>query len=123
MAMLYAPGAKNEPPHSKYVRYWKDADLLGGDIRYIRQYAPHDLAGKVVITNTTTESDIALLRERRVRTVLTTTPRYDGRSFGVNAMEAMLTAYAGKGRPLTMPELDALIDELDLRPALRTLNE
>lgn len=33
----------------------------------------------------------------------------DDRSFGTNTMEAMLTAYAGKGRQLPDEELNALI--------------
>jgi hypothetical protein len=69
-----------------------------------------------VITNTTTAEDIQLLRDRGVHTVITTTPRYEGRSFGTNLMEAALTAYAGQGRPLSDAELNGLIDELDLRP-------
>jgi len=51
-----------------------------------------------------------------VKRVITTTPRYDGRSFGTNMLEAALTAYAGKGRRLTDDELNGLIDELGLRP-------
>jgi hypothetical protein len=35
----------------------------------------------------------------------------------------MLTAYAGKGRALTDAELNALIDELALRPTVQVLNE
>jgi hypothetical protein len=38
-------------------------------------------------------------------------------------MEAALTAYAGKGRPLSDAELNALMDELDLRPSVQRLNE
>ena len=49
--------------------------------------------------------NIALLKERGVKTVVTFTPRYDGRSFGINLTEAMLTAYAGKGWRLSSDEL------------------
>jgi len=80
------------------------------------------LSGKTVITNTTTEENVEFLRERGVRLMITTTPRYDGRSFGTNMMEAALTAYAGVGRPLNDDELNALIDELDLRPSVQVLN-
>jgi len=38
-------------------------------------------------------------------------------------MEATLTAYAGKGHPLTDAELNGLVDELDLRPSVQQLNE
>ena len=90
-------------------------------MHYIQKYAPHDMRGKFVITNTTTEEDIQVLKNRGVSKVLTTTPRYDGRSFGVNMMEGVLTAYAGLGRQLSIQELNALIDELDLRPSLQVL--
>ena len=37
-------------------------------------------------------------------------------------MEAALTAYADKGRTLTDLELNRLIDELELRPTVQSLN-
>ena len=55
-------------------------------------------------------------------TLITTTPRLDGRSFGTNVLEAALIAYAGKGRVLTDAELTALVDELGLGPTVQTLN-
>ena len=64
----------------------------------MRKYMPANLKGKTIVTNTTTEDNITLLKERGVKAVITTTPRYDGRTFGANMTEAMLTAYAGKGR-------------------------
>ena len=91
-------------------------------MHYIRKYSGDNLQGKFVITNTTTEENRELLRKRGAARVLTTTPRYEGRSFGVNMMEGMLTAYACKGRPLSIPELDELIDELEIRPTLEVLN-
>jgi len=122
LSMLLPPGAKEESVHPKFEEYWREADLIAGDLHYIRKYSPPDLHGKVVITNTTTEENILMLKERGVKTVFTTTPRYDGRSFGINMMEAVLTAYAGKNRPLSMAELDQLIDELDLRPNMQNLS-
>jgi len=105
----------------KFPEYWKAADLIAGDMLFIRKYSIEDLSGKTVITNTTTPDNIELLRARGVRTVITTTPRYEGRTFGTNMMEAALTAYAGKGRPLSETELNALIDELELRPTVLRL--
>ncbi len=115
MSMLFygSGGAEHEP---KYEKYFVASDLLAGDFLFMRKYLPEDLTGKTVVTNTTTEDNIALFKARGVRTVITTTPRYDGRSFGTNMMEAALTAYAGKGRRLTDEELNGLIDELGLRP-------
>jgi hypothetical protein len=115
MSMLFygSSGAEQEP---KYTRFFKESDLLAGDFLFMRKYMPNDLRGKTLITNTTTEENIQLLRDRGVKRVITTTPRYEGRSFGTNMMEAALTAYAGKGRALTDAELNVLIDELELRP-------
>ncbi len=121
MSMIFygSDGAEHKP---KYTRYFENSDLLAGDFLFMRKYMPHNLEGKTIITNTTTEADILVLRERGVGTLITTTPRYEGRSFGTNTMEAALTAYAGKDRPLTDDELNYLIDELELRPSVQTLN-
>jgi hypothetical protein len=122
MSMLFygSGGAESEP---KYQRYWEESDLLAGDFLFMRKYLPDDISGKTVITNTTTPENIEFLRARGVRIVMTTTPRFEGRSFGTNMMEAALTAYAGKGRMLSDAELNGLIDELDLRPSVQRLNE
>jgi len=122
MSMLFygSGGTEAEP---KYQRYWQEADLIAGDFLFMRKYLPDDLTGKTVITNTTTPENIELLQARGVRQVITTTPRFEGRSFGTNLMEAALTAYAGQGRPLSDAELNALIDELDLRPSVQQFNE
>jgi len=121
MSMLFygSSGAVREP---KYLKFWRESDLLAGDFLFMRKYVADDLSGKTVITNTTTENNLEFLRERGVHRVITTTPRYAGRSFGTNLMEAALTAYAGKGRSLTDNELNDLIDELDLRPTVTLFN-
>lgn len=115
MSMLFygSSGTEYEP---KYTRYWQEADLIAGDFLFMKKHMPEDLSGKTVVTNTTTADNVTLLRERGVKRLLTSTPRYDGRSFGTNMMEAALTAYAGKGRVLTHAELNTLIDALGLKP-------
>ena len=120
MDMLFygSDGAEHKP---KYVKYFEKSDLIAGDFLFMRKYMPARLDGKTVVTNTTTEDNIETLRQRGVKTVITSTPRYDGRSFGTNMMEAVLTAYAGKGRRLTDDELNGLIDELGLRPEVMRL--
>jgi hypothetical protein len=122
MSMLFY-GSGGEEPEPKYQRYWEEADLIAGDFLFMRKYLPENLTDKTVITNTTTAENVELLRARGVRQVITTTPRYKGRSFGTNLLEAALTAYVGKGRPLSDAELNALIDELDLRPSVQRMNE
>ena len=123
MSMLFYGSEGTEKEYEpKYHRFWEQSDLLAGDFMFMKKYLPEDLQGKWVVTNTTTADNVEMLRARGVRLVITTTPRYEGRSFGTNAMEAALTAYAGKGRPLTEGELNELIDELDLRPTVEWLN-
>jgi hypothetical protein len=120
MSMIFygSDGAEHEP---KYTKYFEESDLIAGDFLFMRKYMPKDLSGKTIVTNTTTEDNIALLKERGVKTVITTTPRFDGRSFGTNMNEAMLTAYAGKGRRLSDDELNELIDTLGIKPTVLQL--
>jgi hypothetical protein len=117
MSMIFygSSGAEQEP---KYSKYFESSDLLAGDYLFMRKYMPLDISGKTIITNTTTSDNIELLRTRGAKMIITTTPRYEGRSFGTNMLEAALTAYAGKDRPLTEKELNSLINELELRPTV-----
>jgi len=117
MSMIFygSDGAEQEP---KYTKYFEESDLLAGDFLFMRKYMPLDISGKTIITNTTTDDNIELLRQRGAKMVITTTPRYEGRSFGTNMLEAALTAYAGKGRSLSDAELNTLIDELQLKPTV-----
>jgi len=120
MNMLFygSDGAEQEP---KYVKYFEGSDLIAGDFLFMRKYMPRRMDGKTVVTNTTTEENIELLRSRGVKQVITTTPRYEGRSFGTNMMEAALAAYAGLGRRLTDDELNELIEEIGVRPEMMML--
>jgi len=120
MSMIfYGSGGVEHKP--KYVKYFENSDLVAGDFLFMRKYMPERMDGKTVVTNTTTEENIKLLKERGVKTVITTTPRYEGRSFGTNMMEAALTAYAGKNRRLTDEELNRLIDDLEISPSVMEL--
>lgn len=122
ISMLYPTGANQDINLPKYEEWFNYGPVIAGDFLYIRRYMPFDLAGKVIITNTTTESDMRLLQSRGAAYLITTTPRLDGRSFGTNLLEAALIAYAGLGRPLSDGELLNLLHELALRPAIQKLN-
>lgn len=114
--VLYPTGASQERIVPRYEKHFAAADLIAGDFHYIRRHLPDDLRDKTVLTNTTTEADVELLRGRGARALITTTPRVDGRSFGTNMIEAALTARAGFGRTLTDDELSVAVKECDLRP-------
>jgi len=119
---IYPVGEKQEERKPKYPKYFKEATVIAGDFNYIKRYMPDDMQGKIVVTNTTTPDDVALLRKCGVKYLITTTPVLDGRSFGTNMMEAALVAIAGKNRRLTWPELTELLDKLGFEPQLQELN-
>ncbi len=88
---------------------------------YIKKHIPEDMEGKVILTNTTTPEDIEFMRRRGIRYLVTSTPVYEGRSFGTNALEAALVAAAGKERALTPEELEELVRELKIESEVREL--
>jgi hypothetical protein len=121
ISILYPTGDKQNEIVPKYGKWYAWATVLAGDCNYIKRHMPDDLSGKVIVTNTTTPHDMALFAERGIKHVVTTTPQLDGRSFGTNMMEAALTAVAGKNRPLTLAELDGMLQELNMKPTLHQL--
>jgi hypothetical protein len=121
ISVLYPTGEKQDEIIPKFTKYYDWATVIAGDCHYIKRHMPDDLSGKVIVTNTTTENDMALFKERGVKTVVTTTPVLEGRSFGTNMMEAALTAIAGKERPLTFSELETMLATLNLKPTIHTL--
>ncbi len=123
LSMLYPTGSKQQEIVPRFGRWYRWASVIAGDFNYIKRHIPERLDGKVIVTNTTTEADIELLRARGVRYLVTSTPRLGGRTFGTNVMEALLTALAGKGRPLTPDELQEMMRIVDITPTITCLNE
>ncbi|MFQ5576574.1 MAG: quinate 5-dehydrogenase [Anaerolineae bacterium] len=122
ISMLYPTGQSQDTITPKYEKWFDYGPVIAGDFLYIRKHLPADLSGRMIVTNTTTTADVGLLRERGLRYLVTTTPVFEGRSFGTNMLEAALTACAGKGRPLNPAELTAMLDDLHIGPTLQTLN-
>ena len=60
------------------------------------------------------------MSKRGARLLITTTPSFDGRSFGTNVMEAVLVAYHG-GVALTPEEYMADLNALGWTPTVREL--
>lgn len=119
---VYPTGEKQEKRTPKWEKYYKWATVIAGDCHYIKRCMPDNLQGKVIVTNTTTTEDVEAFRIAGVKYLFTTTPVLDGRSFGTNMMEAALVAVAGKGRPLSWPELTEMIDRLGFEPQMQELN-
>jgi hypothetical protein len=123
ISVLYPTGDKQDKIVPKFTKWYEWATVIGGDCHYIKRHMPDNLAGKVIVTNTTTPKDMQMFRQRGVTHVLTTTPVLDGRSFGTNMMEAALTAVSGKNRPLTDAELNEILAQLKLKPTVHNLEE
>jgi hypothetical protein len=84
---------------SKHSQLYRDNDIIAGDYKYVRKYMPREMAGKWIVTNTTTPEDVEFLKGRGVELLITSTPRLEGRSFGTNMIEATMVALDGaKGR-------------------------
>ena len=119
---VYPTGEKQEVRAPKWERYYNWASVVAGDCHYVRRHMPEKLEGKVIATNTTTPEDVELFRQAGVRHLVTSTPVFEGRSFGTNMLEAALVAVAGKGRALTHDELALMLGQLGMEPQLQTLN-
>lgn len=119
---VYPTGEKQEERKPKHVNLFQWATVTAGDCHYIKRYMPDNMQGKVIVTNTTTQTDVELFRKCGVKYLATATPVLEGRSFGTNMMEAALIAISGKERVLTHDELSELLDQLNFEPQIQELN-
>jgi GNAT superfamily N-acetyltransferase len=115
---FYPTGKKQDrAPQPKYPEYYAQAAIIAGDFHFMRQFMPDRLDGKIVLTNTLTERDVEELRARGVARLISTTPEFQGRSFGTNVIEAALLAMLGKRwENVTPDDYAALLTRLDFRP-------
>lgn len=116
--MIYPTGEKQETNKPRYPQFFQEVDIIAGDFHFIKRYMPEELPGKIIITNTVTSNDVEILREKGIKTLITTTPEVQGRSFGTNVMEALLVAYTGSKKELTVEEYEVLLKELDFKPRI-----
>jgi hypothetical protein len=125
---MYPTGEKQESTTPRHSGLYAWANLIGGDFHFIRRYLPAPsgmppLAGKIILTNTTTAEDVEELRQRGLWRLVTTTPEFDGRSFGTNVMEALLVALSGKRPEEIRPEdYLELLRQLHWQPRVSELN-
>ena len=119
---IYPTGEKQEERKPKHENHFHWATVTAGDCHYIKRYMSDDMKGKVIVTNTTTPTDVELFRECGVKYLVTATPVLEGRSFGTNMMEAALIAISGKGRVLTHDELSEMLSQLGFEPQIQELN-
>ncbi len=119
---VYPTGEKQEERIPRWESYYRWSTVIAGDCLYVKRHLPDGLDGRVIVTNTTTPADVELFHQAGIKYLITSTPLLDGRSFGTNMMEAALIAVSGKGRKLTLEELDQMLDQLGFEPQLQELN-
>lgn len=123
--ILYPTGKKQEiKDEKKFAKYYYEADIIAGDYLYISRYMPKNMKGKIVITNTVTSYDIEEMRERGVELLITTTPEFNGRSFGTNVMEATIVSLLQKAPDeMTFEDMDNILDKLQFKPRIEWLKD
>jgi len=114
---FYPTGEKQEKRTPKFPKYFQQADVIAGDWHYIRRYAPDDMKGKTIITQTLRKADLDWLKETGAARAITTTPLMGGETFATNVMEGVVVALLGK-RPEELSEQDYLgvLKKLDWKP-------
>lgn len=114
---FYPTGEKQDTRKPKFPKAFGEAEIVCGDTLFIRRYAPDDMAGKTIITQTVRRADLEWLKGAGVKRVITTTPMMGGETFATNVMEAVLITIAGR-RPEEMSEEDykGMLAKLDWKP-------
>lgn len=121
---LYEAEADHETEveaESKHAQLYRDADIIAGDYKYVRKYMPKDMAGKWIVTNTTTAQDVEFLRSCGVELLITSTPRLEGRSFGTNVIEATMVALDGAKARLSPARYMELLRNVGFTPDVQWL--
>ena len=115
--MIYPTGKNQEKKNYKYTKYFDENEIIAGDFIYIKKYMPDNMDGKIIITNTVTQGDVDDLKVKGARMLITTTPEFNGRSFGTNVMEAILTSLSSKKHiEMTEGDYSDLINHIGFVP-------
>lgn len=125
---VYPTGEKQNEREPKYQKYFEWATVVAGDCHYLWKYMPEKLPGRVVVTNTTTQTDQDFFKHAGIKYLITTTPILDGRSFGTNMMEAAIVAALGRKEPVDYANpgdyfeiMEKAIADIPLKPQVKEL--
>lgn len=124
---LYPIGKEQEQIVPKFEHFYLWAEIIAGDFLLIRKHLPlprssshFPLRSKIILTNTTTSDDVALLRSMGISLLITTTPELDGRTFGTNVMEGVIVAHLQRGpQELSREDYLKALKELGWKPTVR----
>ena len=122
--LLYPTGKKQEKSaNPRFQRFYDEADVIAGDFHFIKCHLPPKIPDKIILTNTVTADDVAMLTKRGAKMLITTTPKLNGRSFGTNVMEGVLVALSDKPyKSLTSEDYNELLDKIGFNPRIEILN-
>ncbi len=122
---LYPTGKEQEVHKPQWQQYFDASTVIAGDCHYITHAMPNSLTGKIIVTNTTTPEDRDLFCRAGVKYLVTTTPLFDGRTFGTNMIEAGLVSALGYRKPVDYADaveyfamMRRAVDELALKPQI-----
>lgn len=120
---FYPTGEKQEERKPKFTFAFAEATIVCGDKHIIKRYAPDDLSGKTVITQTIRKADLEWLKASGVKRLITTTPEMGGETFATNVLEAVIVALLNK-RPGDLSEQDYLdtLKRLDWKPNVMAIS-
>jgi hypothetical protein len=118
--IVYPTGSKQDKERNsddKFKKFYDEADIIAGDFHYIKSHLPRKIENKLILTNTTTSSDIEDLKEKGAKALITTTPNLNGRTFGTNVMEALLVAILEKDpKDISTKDYIDILNELNFKP-------
>jgi predicted amino acid dehydrogenase len=117
-----ALGQEGHSSRAEALFHW--ADVIAGDFAYIRRFAPHDLRGKVLVTDDPSLDEIDDLAARGVSTLVTMTPPLsDERPFvATDVLEAIVVAVQETGGQPSEAEALDFIDATGWGPTVEHLN-
>ncbi len=104
--------------HMLLSKPFQKADVIVGDLSLVLHFAPSDLRGKTVVTDTIDDQRLQMLRERGASVVCTTTPEvWPGERADLNVLQAIFVAHLDK-KPREIQEDDylELVRRLEARP-------
>lgn len=121
---FYPTGEKQETRTPRYPWVFQWADVIAGDWHFIRRYAPDELPGKTIITQTLRKADLEWLKSAGASRAIATTPIMGGESFATNVMEGVCVALLGR-HPDELDEADylGLLAQLGWQPTPILLQE
>jgi len=120
---FYPTGEKQDVRTPKFKKAFDEATVICGDTHFIKRYAPDDLKGKTILTQTVRKATIEWFQKAGVWRLITTTPEMGGETFATNVMEGVLVTLIGKN-PAEITEADYLskLSELGWKPNVMELN-